>query len=776
MLIKRSLSAVMVASFMVPTALPSLSLGQVRPIVATPANDAISLIVRAMIAKTPQEARALLAEAKLKAASEQLPADTLDTINALLNDASQKLSKQQGNNPLSGGKPISFTVGDQPATQTATPAKPTAPGQDSATIIANLLRGNPDLHKSMSEIMIGRLQRDSSNLEAIVQANSNQSILATDKVNAATDAVLSTASALIKALRDGHVLTDWGPINRALLAKNDSIPIDDLASDIVLHSSFKSLLAGMIKKIINASGISTKQEFAGISIEALGVFAINADLVLRLADLYGMNLSESQQDVAILTILPLTKLFIFSARNRALVKQTTEALADRFAEAKANPRPGTMGRFYAAVFSSQMMSAIAARMGLGGHLIASKEAVEQRRQKLEAARLEAAPVTAPAAAAVPVAAPATAAGQKIEAAIAKIENVAAGAETVATPVAGKVAGVVEKVAKTPLSWKSQAIWLLASTLQSGAETYATGRVAMWWFDREKRQARATESANFHSFLMQDNGRGFFKLLIATMNNGTPGAPPVIDIRTSRDPRADFIMNIARSIRICSPADAARYKVLQAKANGSALIRAANMIDSDYKLLRFACSGNLGFERYNEIAKEFLTFNGIPGWEVAALRTANYSDRVQMGELLMQLQFLTGEPTAEQNHFFRTTIAKFLGLERIEDFHYFSRFYAFIRENGGMAQNVSTPTGWSIGASDAADPYASAAAYTSPGAPDFPAPPAAAVVTPPPVVVKPPGPVVVTPPVVTTQPAPVVVAQPAPIAAAPPIVITLPGVK
>jgi hypothetical protein len=243
---------------------------------------------------------------------------------------------------------------------------------------------------------------------------------------------------------------------------------------------------------------------------------------------------------------------------------------------------------------------------------------------------------------------------------------------------------------------------------------------MWWFGREKQAARSSQTANFHAFLMQDKAKGFFKLLIATLNAGST-LPAAYDVKKSKDDRrVDFVLNIARSIKICSPEDSARYKEL--KAQGVVVRRTKDIYDSDYKLLRFQCDSSLGFGRYEQIAREFMTFNAIPEWEVAQLRLASYEERMQMGELLMQAQFLYEEPNDQQSQFFQLTVAKILGLNRIEDVNYFSRLYGFIRSRGGMEQKVSSPTGWAIRATAVDDPWANSPTYTIPGGPDLPAPP------------------------------------------------------
>jgi hypothetical protein len=773
---KQVFTAVLVSSFVLPATLPSVSFAQSGRGLASSSSDPIDLILQALAAKTPAEARALLAKAQEKAAEEKLPPASLAAINELLAEASTSL-KLSSNNPLAGAAPATLAMNGKPSL----PAPAPGPQKviDTDAIVAKLMEDNPDLHSTIVEIGIGRLKRDSSNLEEIVKVNTGQSIAAADTATSIMTTALSGADDFIKALRAMHVIHDWSATNKALRDNHPSVPVDVLAKQIIERTAEKSVLAGAIKKLINSSGVSTTKEIAGVSVEALGVYAINADLVIRLADLYQMNMTESQQDIAILAILPVAKLFTLTAKNSLVVKETAEKLGELFSEAKANPNPTAMARFYAAVFASPLMASLAKRLGLGAKVSAAKSALGKD-----------APVAQPVVPVkpeTPVISPAAPEGiAGLEAAVVKMEAGAAAVETKVTPILEDAASVAEKAARVPLGWKAQAAWLAASMVQSGAETYAVGRVSMWWFAREKQKARQIETADFHRYLMGKKSRGFFKLLIATMNKGST-RPPVIDLRKATDSHgAKFIMNIARSVAICSPAESARFKVLQSQTAGSRIAQIQQQLsDPDYRLLRFQCDSTLGFGRYTQIAKEFMTLNAIPEWEVAELRMASYTDRVQMGELLMQLQFLDGEPNDDQNKFFNTTISTILGLTRLEDSDYFDRFYGFIRERKGMRDDASSPTGFSIRPNQNDDPYALSVNYTASGGPEAPSTPPVAATTPPGVVAPgPAGPGVVRPPVIgpaVVGPAivgPAIPAAPAPAAAAsmpPAIVAPPPGI-
>ena len=203
-----------------------------------------------------------------------------------------------------------------------------------------------------------------------------------------------------------------------------------------------------------------------------------------------------------------------------------------------------------------------------------------------------------------------------------------------------------------------------------------------------------------------------------MNTGDKH-PNVISINTTKDPKANFILNLARSMKICSTADLARFQVLkkQVAANGVGSLK--NLVDRDYKIMRYACDNALGDNSYTAMSKEFMTFDAISPTLVTSLRLAGDENRRRMGEVLLQLLFLSGEPDQKQMDFFNNTVGKILAFERLEDSNYFDRLYAFIRTQGGMKENLASPTGYAIGANLVASPYDLSVGYTAAGGPDSP---------------------------------------------------------
>ena len=152
-----------------------------------------------------------------------------------------------------------------------------------------------------------------------------------------------------------------------------------------------------------------------------------------------------------------------------------------------------------------------------------------------------------------------------------------------------------------------------------------------------------------------------------------------------DPRAKFVVNLARSARICSPLDARQWKLLSTN-------QAAASTPVMRSILRYACDTNLSSARYVRFKTEFETFNAIPQSFVTNLRTASSENRQRMGELILQMQFLDGDRSPAEVQYFNDVISKYLGLSTPDDTDYFNRLHAFIVDNGGMIESEASPSG------------------------------------------------------------------------------------
>lgn len=667
MVFKRSLTVALVTSLAFEAALPSFAFAQNQPsssgsISVSNPDDPIQLILRAMKTSSPDEARNLLERAKTKVADERLPQTSQRVIGEMIARATAKLQVAPKPNNLQST--TSFTIAETEPQKPVVPVTPApvtpAPVSASAddTAMQKLLLENPDLRETMREIGRGRLSRDASDLPQIILERTNKTLEQHDQEDAANMLALTDIGAFVTALRAAGLIKDYSAQNKALREKYDTVPLETLARHIVKDAAQWSVGVGALKEILVSNGISTKRELAGVSIEALGTFLINANLILRLSDLYGVNLSSNQQEVLILFALMCGKIAMYYANDASIVQKITESVGGLFAKASLSKAPGALGRLVTKVLGIPAFKTVAQALPVG------------------------APVSPGAA-------------------------IASGAES---------AGVQTS------DWKMRSLKIMKGMVLSGAETYFVGRVSIWFLTRTRDQERELSNESFRNYLMSAKGEGFMKLLVLAMNTGMK-VPNVVDIKATKDSKANFILNLARSTRVCSPKDNMRFaqltKMGQKSGLNSRTVQAKQLVDRDYKILRFACDTNLSSGRFDRMSREFMTFDEIPQDLIATLRVASYENRLRMGEVLLQLQFLDGDQDPKEMQFFDSTIGKILGFERLDDSKYFDRMHAFIREQGGMMVNPASPTGYSIGSKKVANPYDLAVGYTAAGGPDSP---------------------------------------------------------
>jgi hypothetical protein len=244
---------------------------------------------------------------------------------------------------------------------------------------------------------------------------------------------------------------------------------------------------------------------------------------------------------------------------------------------------------------------------------------------------------------------------------------------------------------------------------SVAETAIVGDTAKTIFSSARKRERELSNESFRRYIMTSHGEGLSKLLILSMYNGQ--VPKLVPLHDNSDPKIRFTLNLARSARVCSPHDVTRLAQLKKEYKG---------LSREAQILHAACHSNLNFARYNRLAHELVTFNEIPQDLIANLRLAGRENRLRMGEILLQMQFLDGDRDPEEIRHFNKVISKILGLDSRDDLRYFDFMESFIRERGGMAEDEASPTGYTVADKSVENPYDLSAGYTSTSAPDTPA--------------------------------------------------------
>jgi hypothetical protein len=663
-------------------------------------DELVALLIRSLHTPDREEAKRLISLARKQIEKEKLNSAAVAKINSLLDLVEARVMSTQSlpyvtqmpinplpplghlNPPPSSGSPIPRDVGSDD--------------------LARLLAANPDMRSSLFEIGQARLARDANQVDAIVEDKNGQSTREFDAEERNRTDSQDQFGVVITALKKLGLIAGRQEFIADNLALHDKYPdtdIDDLADLLIRQYTERSFLIGVIKHVaINQSIIGG--QFMGLSTDAIGMFIVNANLLLRLANLYDLRLSGYEEEVMLLGAFSLAKVTLHIGVSPSSPANPLNSLASKLGGA-LRQRVGINGTSRVTsllnkITSNKFLNPTATTAGpSGGSATPSTSSTAGAAGSLTAAAGTTSAATTPAATTKPG---------------------TSAAATSATP-AGAPASNADSL-KTRSKHKGlAAISTLATGAWSAAQTYAIGTYIKTMLIAAHRNERARYNESFRKFLMTPDGDSFFKLLILSINIGKANLSP-INISDSTDQKIQYILNLARSSRICSPTDLKLFKSLgDQKSPGK-------IGEQQQEILEYACNSALSQGRFARLNSEFQTFNSIPQDALPDLRVANRQYRLRMGELLLQMQFLDGDRDWDDIKFFETIASKYLGLDNQSDRIYFKRLQAYIIDNGGMKLEESSPTGFTISVRlGKTNPYDMNIGYTTTNGPDLPGPPA-----------------------------------------------------
>ena len=659
---------------------PSPAQAQVNSSLPSSQNSkVIPLVLAATREENPVIALKLLTEARTELFKEGLSADDTTRILSFIDDLEKKVRARLPSgthkltlpavtdlasisNNATASTPNSEPASETPATAPAqtTPQPPTSAPLD-PTDVKKALDANPEVRDMLWEIGRSRLARDTHKLDAIVQDRTGKSVEEIDTQDSALREAADKPGALLAYLDSiGLLKLDVSKSTLQLKQEYDGISLDILADHLIGNAMRFSGGAGALRGALTEKG--KLGNYGGLAIETAGTLAINAKLVLRLADLYGIEMDETERQMVLNLVFLAFKVGLRYGIHSPTTQSMFANLGNKFSGAKT--AVASAGGLIS--FMKQLASNKAIRAAAGAEASALLSNV---------AKTEASPSTA-------------------------------GSHEKPATRAGRLKAWAEKAKLMKL------FQIIAQGALSSGETYGVGVTAKALFRSARLERRRIHNENFRRFLMTAPGEGFFKLLVLSMNDGRPSNDAKSPSKETRA-KVEFILNTARSARMCSAAD---LKALNSAADVS-------MNRDLLSTLHYACDGTSSVARFDRLQGEMLTFNEIPQDYVADLRAVSREHRLRMGELILQMQILDGDRNPDEVQFFRNVIAKILGLDGITDLEYFDRLQSFIHEHGGLERSKSGPTGFAIRNTAEAAPYDMNIGYTSIKGPDAPAAPA-----------------------------------------------------
>ncbi len=613
-------------------------------------SKVIPLLLASTREENPARAIELLKQAREEVKKEGLSPEDTARIIALIDDLERKaISRLELSKTAPPTGPTTSRFAGKLPTVTSLGEYTAEPNVKTNTI-DQALAANPDVRDAMWEIGQSRLSRDTQNLNEIVKERTGQTVEQLDQSEADARADANKPTAFLEMLNGFDILKlDFTQANLKLKQEYSGVSLDIIADKLTNDATKFSFPVGVLKGTIGQIGPAFR--IIGVPSEVIANFLINAKLVLRIADLYGIELADSEKQIVLFSVYSALKV---GAQYGG----------------KSGVAPGLMASFGQKLANLKYSGKV-------GELVAWIQKFTTNKAVLK------------------VAGPAL-------------------TGTLVTP-----ADTAKANADAPTKTKLGSLRAIASRLNllglltaggqgliSASETQAMGQLAKMLFRSARNEKRMIHNEQFRRFLMTPIGEGFFKLLVLSMNDGRPSLEASENARSQNDlkVKSDFLLNIARSARVCSEEDLKKLADIKSHPGLEPAIS-------------YACKANSNTARSERLKNEFLTFDAIPQEYVADLRTVSRENRLRMAEIVIQMQFLDGDRSPSETRFFRSVVSKVLGADAAQDLEYFERLHAFIQESGGLVLASDTPTGVAIRSNAPGRPYDMERGYSPLNAPE-----------------------------------------------------------
>ena len=294
---------------------------------AGPSSDPMALLAQSARTSDPTERERLAEQARALLESKNLPAAVKARVSSLLTGAPRPSSLP----PLVPRNDANST------TEIEAPGEEIGASDNTKSLDAPLRAAAP-----------ARLQIDPN----AIRAASEEIIRASLEETASTMSERSDVKAYVKeeekieqtdfqfgglAAAVEPFMGDYKAKNKALKEKYEGLPLDEIADKLITDADILSAGAGvageLIKRLPDIKFLPTK--VTGVTVDNTGTFFVNAYLMIRLVDLYGLELDNYNKEVFLLLVLAVTKYGMLAAGK---LKPVGEALGRSFARATVGGR------------------------------------------------------------------------------------------------------------------------------------------------------------------------------------------------------------------------------------------------------------------------------------------------------------------------------------------------------------------------------------------------------------------------------------------------------
>ena len=270
------------------------------------------LLVLAVREENPVKALELLTAAREELKRENLSKENAGRVLAAIDAIEAKIRRRLPSAPSATPQPSSLLVNTLP-TVAGLNNSPSNAAANEALInsaittvipereIQELISSHPEIREALWEIGQGRLSRDAENLDGIIKEKTGKSLDELDAEEALAIATGNKPGPFYQLLERLNMLNlDVAKANLKLKQEFDGVSIDVLADKIIMDATKYSIPAGVLQGVLADSGMGGR--FLGISSEVLMTFVINANLALRLSDLYDIQMNNSEKEIVLLVV------------------------------------------------------------------------------------------------------------------------------------------------------------------------------------------------------------------------------------------------------------------------------------------------------------------------------------------------------------------------------------------------------------------------------------------------------------------------------------------